>query len=218
MKTLRILIADDHDVVREGVRALLAPRNNWRICGEAVNGREAVAKAKQLKPHVVVLDLSMPELNGLDATRQIRKAQPQTEVAILTMHESETLAQEALAAGARAFVVKSNAKLQLIPAVEALARHEPFPTSAVSASVLDGLLHPEGRTANPRAGRDRLTSREREIVQLIAEGKTSKEVAATLGVSVRTVGTHRANLMSKLNLRSATQVVRYALREKIIQG
>jgi len=217
MKTLRILIADDHDIVREGVRALLVPQKHWQICGEAVTGREAMDMAKQLKPDVVVLDFSLPELNGLEVTRQIHKELPQTEVVILTMHESETLAREVFAAGARAFVVKTNARRQLVAAVEAVARHEPFLTSMVSAVALDGFLYPEGRAVDASDACVRLTPREREIVQLIAEGKSSKEIATALRVSVKTVDAHRANAMRKVNVHSASQLVLFAVRNRIVR-
>jgi DNA-binding NarL/FixJ family response regulator len=167
VKTLRILIADDHDIVRQAVRAFLAPHLNWQICGEAVTGREAVAKAKQLKPDVAVLDFSMSELNGLDATRQIRDALPNTEVLIFTMYESETLARELLAAGAHGFVVKTDARRQLIPAVEALARHECFFSPRVSGLALGRCLHRESRTGRTRTppthgrGQDRQENRGR---------------------------------------------------------
>jgi DNA-binding NarL/FixJ family response regulator len=217
MKTLRILIADDHDIVREGVRTLLAPHKDWQVCGEAVTGRQALHLAKQLKPDVVVLDFSLPEVNGLEVTRQIHKELPQTEVLILTMHESETLAREVFAAGARAFVVKTNSKCQLVPAVEALARHEPFLTSALSALALDGFLYPEGRPMDVRDAHVRLTSREREIIQLIAQGQSSKEIATALAVSVKTVDAHRANIMRKVNVHSASQLVLFAVRNRIVQ-
>lgn len=218
MKALRILIADDHDIVREGLRRLLQSQPRWSICDEAANGREAVTKAKLLKPDVVVMDFSMPELNGLEATRQIRKALPRTEVLILTMHDSEPLAREILAAGARAFVLKTHAKAQLIPAVAALAEHKPYFDSKISALLLETFLDPSSRRAGASSATgDRLTPREREVVQLIAEGRTSKEVATRLNVSVKTVETHRTNIMNKLDLHSASQLVLYAVRHHIIQ-
>jgi DNA-binding NarL/FixJ family response regulator len=218
MKTVRILIADDHDVVREGLKALLAVRADFQVCGEAVTGREAVAQARELKPNVVVLDFSMPELNGLEATRQIRKALPDTEVLILTMHDSETLAREVLGAGARGFLLKTHAKRQLVAAVDALARHQPFFTGALSALVLDTFLHPDKHPAKGTAPADRLTSREREVIQLIAEGRTSKDIARQLGLSVKTVDAHRANIMGKLDLHSVSEVVLYAVRNRIVQA
>ena len=216
MKTIRILIADDHDIVREGLRRLLESKPKWMICDEAATGREAVSKAREHKPDVAVLDFSMPELNGLEATRQIRKLLPQTEVLILTMHDSEQLAREILEAGARGFVLKTHAKRQLVPAVLALSEHKTYFDSQVSALMLDAFLHPE-KAALKRGASGRLTSREREIVQLIAEGRTSKEVAAQLSVSVKTVEAHRANLMNKLNLHSTSQLVLYAVRNRIVQ-
>ena len=218
MKIVRILIADDHDVVREGLKTLLAARADFQVCGEATTGREAVAQARELKPHVVVLDFSMPELNGLEATRQIRKALPGIEVLILTMHDSETLAREVLAAGARGFLLKTHAKRQLVAAVDALARHQPFFTGALSALVLDTFLHPDKHPAKSSAPADRLTPREREVIQLIAEGRTSKDVALQLGLSVKTADAHRANIMRKLDLHSVSELVRYAVRNQIVQA
>ena len=217
MNTVRILIADDHDVVREGLKTLLAARADFEVCGEAATGREAVAKARELQPHVVVLDFSMPELNGLEATRQIRKARPGTEVLILTMHDSETLAREVLVAGARGFLLKTHAKRQLAAAVDALAQHQPFFTGELSALVLEAFLHPDQHPAKTGAPADRLTPREREIVQLIAEGRTSKDLALLLGLSVKTVDAHRANIMRKLDLHSVSELVLYAVRNQIVQ-
>lgn len=215
MKTLSILVADDHDIVREGLKTLLQSQPKWIVCDEASNGREAVEKTRQHKPDIVVLDFSMPELNGLEATRQIRKALPRTEVLILTMHDSEQLAREVLQAGARGYLLKTHAKKQLIPAVTALAEHQPYFDSRVSNLMLDTFLDPAKAAAEST---DRLTSREREIVQLIAEGRTSKEVAATLGLSAKTVEAHRANIMNKLDLHSTSQLVLYAVRNRIVQA
>ena len=163
------------------------------------------------------MDFTMPELNGLEATRQIRKALPNTEVLLLTMHESDQVARDVLAAGARGVLLKTDARRNLVPAVEALARHEPFLVGGLSATLLDAYLHPERQPAREPTPADRLTPREREIVQLISEGLTSKEVAARLDVSVRTVDAHRANVMSKLGLRSVSELVRYAIRNRIVQ-
>jgi DNA-binding NarL/FixJ family response regulator len=218
MKTVRILIADDHDVVREGLKALLAARADFQVCGEAATGREAVAQARALKPHVVVLDFGMPELNGLEATRQIRRALPDTEVLILTMHDSETLARAVLAAGARGFLLKTRARHQLVAAVDALAQHQPFFAGNLSALVLEAFLHPEKHPAKTGAPADRLTPREREVVQLIAEGHTSKDIALQLGLSVKTADAHRANVMRKLDLHSVSELVLYAVRNNIVQA
>jgi len=200
-----------------GLRRLLATQKDWQICGEAVTGLEAVDQARQLQPDIVILDFSMPGLNGVEATRQIRQVSPQTEVLILTMHDSETLAQEVLAAGARAFLVKTDTARHLVPAIEALARHEPFFTSTVSALVLNGFLHPRSHAAKGGASCGRLTPRECEVIQLLAKGKTNKKIAVALAVSVRTVDAHRANMMRKFDFHSVSQLVLYAVRNQIIQ-
>ncbi len=219
MKPLRILIADDHDVVRDGLRALLAPQEGWQICGEAASGPEAVSKALQLKPDVVLMDFALPEMDGLDATRRIRDALPETEVVILTMHDSAPLIREAFLAGAKAFVVKTDTRHHLIPAVESLAHHNLFLTSIASPVVLSGFLRSEKTTGDSsRQTRGKgLTRRQREIVQLIAEGSISKEIASKLGISVRTVEAHRVNIMRKLNLHSVSDLVRYAIGHHIIK-
>ena len=218
MKTLQILIADDHELVRKGLRAVLESQPGWKVCGEAINGRQAVELARQLGPDVIVLDVTMPELNGLEATRQILKAIPNAEVLILTMHESEKLVSELLAAGAHGYILKADTSRLLVSAVELLAQHQPFFTGKISEVVLSGYLNP-GRTKKDAAGPvQRLTAREREIVQLLAEGKTNKEVAVALGVNVKTVDAHRANVMHKLDLHSVTDLVRYAIRNQIIEA
>jgi DNA-binding NarL/FixJ family response regulator len=210
----RILIADDHEVVRQGLRKVLESQPDWVVCGEAVNGREAVAKTRELKPDVLVLDFAMPELNGLEVTRQVGAAHLQTEVLILTMHESEQLARELLAAGARGFVFKSDAGTTLVSAVQRLLEHRPYCTARLPPLVRESLLQPGPPEAGAPAG-NVLTAREREVVQLIAEGCSSKEVADALDISAKTVDTHRANLMRKLSIHSVSELVRYALREKI---
>lgn len=210
----RILIADDHEMVRLGLKKVLEARPDWAVCGEANNGREAVALAAELKPDIVVMDFSMPELNGLGATRQIRARLPHTEVLILTMHDSEELARETLAAGARGFVLKTDVSKTLVAAVENLSNHRPFFTAKVTEMMLGELLKERGPKA---AAGKRLTGREREIVQLIAEGRRTKEVASALGITVKTAETHRANIMRKLELHSANELVRYAIRNRIVQ-
>jgi DNA-binding NarL/FixJ family response regulator len=216
MKTTQILIADDHELVRKGLRAVLESQPGWKVCGEAINGRQAVELAKQLGPDVIVLDVTMPDLNGLEATRQIRKAIPQAEILILTMHESEQLVGEMLAAGAHGYILKADTSRLLVSAIESLAQHKPFFTGKVSEVVLNGYLN-RGDVTNSAAGLlEHLTPREREIVQLLAEGKTNKEVAVALGVSIKTVDAHRANVMHKLRLHSVTDLVRYAIRNQII--
>ncbi len=215
---VRILVADDHQVVRTGLRALLESKTGWQVCAEASNGREAVEKASQLKPDVAVLDIGMPLLNGVEATRQIRRLSPQTEILILTMHDSEQLVQEVLGAGAHGYILKDDADRNLVAAVDALRRHKPYLSSRVS-DVASGVGAPlgEGSRTSPHS-RSRLTPREREIVQLLAEGKSNKEIAGFLGISVKTAETHRANIMLKLDFHSITELVRYAVRNKIIQS
>ena len=215
MSSLGIVIVDDHAVVRRGVRALLESQPGWKVLGEAVTGREAVELAKRLQPDVVVMDLSLPELNGLDAARQILKDSPRTEILVLTMHHSEELARDVLQAGARGYVLKSDADQSLIAAVENLRQHKPFLTSTVTEFVLDDYVHrTEEESASPAA----VTPREREIIQLLAEGRSNKETASALGVSVKTVEAHRANIMRKLRLKSVSDLVRYAIRNKIVQA
>jgi len=214
MSTLRILIADDHEVARRGIRALLETHPGWQVCGEAVDGREAVALAQQLKPDLVLLDIAMPGLNGLDATRQILAAAPQTRVLILTMHDSEQVVREVLAAGALGFLLKSDAGRDLVAAVEALQHRRTFFTTRVAQLVLEGYLHPVAD--GDHASRGVLTPREREVIQLLAEGKTTKEVAVTLNLSVKTAETHRTNLMRKLDLHSVVDLTLYAVRNGIV--
>jgi DNA-binding NarL/FixJ family response regulator len=215
---VRILIADDHHVVRTGLRALLESKTGWQVCAEAANGREAVEKAGQLKPDVAVLDIGMPLLNGVEATRQIRKLSPKTEILILTMHDSELLVQEVLGAGAHGYILKDDADRNLIAAVDALRRHKPYLSSRVSEAASKTAQPAGDGWAFNRSSRSRLTPREREVLQLLAEGKSNKEVAEILQISVKTAETHRANIMLKLDFHSVTELVRYAVRNKIIQS
>lgn len=217
MKTVNILIADDHGLLREGLKTRITSRPGWRICAEADNGRQAVELAKEHQPDLAVLDIGMTELNGIDAARQIRQACPQTTVLILTMQESDELIRDALAAGARGFLFKSDAAQLLVPAVEALLAGKPYFTSRVSDLVLAGFLNPNLSAGADSAVNGRLTAREREVVQLLAEAHTSKEIAVRLGVSVKTIDAHRANVMRRLNLHSIAELVRYAVRNKIIE-
>jgi DNA-binding NarL/FixJ family response regulator len=207
---LRILIADDHEMVRQGLRRVLGTRPNWEICGEAANGLEALDLARKLKPDVVVMDLSMPQLGGLAATREIRKALPETEVIILTMHDWEPLIREVLAAGARGYLLKSDAGTVLLAAVESASRRQSYFTPKVGDFVLRGFLKPApaADASPPRGG---LTPREEHVLSLVTEGLSSKEIARTLGLSVKTVETHRSNFMRKLDLHSVGAVVRYGL-------
>jgi DNA-binding NarL/FixJ family response regulator len=215
---LRIFIADDHEVVRKGLISLLEAQPDWQVCGEAADGREAIDKAAALKPDVMILDIGMPSLNGLEATRQILKTNPNAKILILTLHDSDSVVREVLNAGARGFLLKSDAARDLVAAVEALRRDKTYFTSKVAAMVLEGYLKGGGNPA-PSAtqiGRNRLTPREREIVQLLAEGKSTKEVAVTLGLSVKTAETHRSNIMRKLQIHSVSDLVLYAVRNNIV--
>lgn len=215
MNNLRILIADDHDIVRKGLRMLLEEHPGWEVCGEARSGREAVERAAELTPHVVVIDVSMPDLNGLEATRQIRKSCPKTEVLVITYHDSDEMAGEVLDAGARGYVLKSDSNRDLVHAVEALSQHKPFFTARVTEIFL---ANRGSRITDPAESmRNRLTMREREILQLLAEGKTTKEVASALGIAIKTSDTHRSNIMRKLDAHSVAELVRYAIRNKVVE-
>jgi DNA-binding NarL/FixJ family response regulator len=215
MKPLRILIADDHSLVRRGVRALLESRPGWHVCGEAVNGKEAVEQAKRLKPDTIVMDISMPEMNGLEATRYIRGAMPECEVVVLSMHESEEMAREVMKAGARAFVLKSDLDRNLLAAIESLRQHKTYLSPSLAEMLIEGYLKSSSRPVN---GQSPLTARQRTVVRLLALGKTNKEVAAALGISVKTVEAHRTQIMSRLNLQSFSELVRYAVRQGIVDA
>ncbi len=208
----RIMIADDHEVVRSGLRKILESQPKWEVVGEASDGKDAVAKALELKPDIAVLDYALPLVNGIEATRQIRARQPRTEVLIFTMHDNETLIRDLLAAGARGFLLKSDAKRFLLAAIESLALHKPFFTAKVSEALLDFFLK------RPGHAQFALTPRERGVVQLIAEGHSNKQIANVLNISLKTVETHRAAVMRKLNLSSSASLVRYAIRNKIIEA
>ncbi len=216
MSSVQIIVADDHEVVRRGVKSLLESHPGWTVVAEAATGREAVDQVKRCNPDVVILDITMPELNGLEATRQILKVAPQTEILILTLHESAQLIRSVLEAGARGYVLKSDAGRNLIDAVEAVSEHKAFFTSNVAATVLDGYLKTDKRKTGAKPDSHALTPREREIIQLLAEGKSNKEVATTLGISVHTAETHRTNIMRKLEVHSVSELVRYAIRQNIV--
>jgi DNA-binding NarL/FixJ family response regulator len=214
MKSARILIADDHELVRRGLVAELSQVPGWSVVAAAENGRDAVALEAELKPDVVVLDLTMPELNGLEATRRILAADPSARVLILTAHESEQLVREVLSAGAQGYVLKSDAGRTLVAALEALLDGRSFFTSNVARMVLDGYLRSE--PADPGMHQT-LSAREREIVQLLAEGNSNKDIARALEISVKTAETHRSNIMRKMGFASLPELVRYAIRNKIIE-
>lgn len=214
---MRILIADDHDVMREGMRSVIEQHPGWEVCGVASTGREAVAKATELEPDIVIMDMTMPELNGLDAAVQIKRRVPQTEILMFTAHESDNLIRDAFEAGVKSFILKSEAHHFLVQAIESLARHKPFFTSKVSEILFSNILNRVAGSREATTPGQRLSPREREIVQLIADGKSNKEVADALSISVRTAETHRASILRKLNLDSVAALVRYAIRNKIIE-
>lgn len=214
---VRVLLADDHDVVRSGLRAILHAHGKFEVCGEASDGREAVDLAASLKPDVVVIDVNMPVLNGVEAARKIIATLPRVEVLFLTANHSEEVARAALLAGARGFMVKTDAARELISAIETVSAHRPYLTSAVSDLVLAGFLGREQGAPKETAGaRGALTQREREVLQLVAEGRSNKEIATALSIGVKTVETHRANVMTKLELHTVADLVRYAIRNGII--
>ena len=215
MKKLRILIADDHGLVRRGARAVLHSRHGWRVVGEAASGREAVQKAIELKPDVAVVDIGMPELDGVEVTRQIREAVPGTKVLVLTMHESDQMVRRALDAGASGYLLKSDFTDCLAKAVKAIAGGKRFLTPKVSEIVLDGFLNRNNQHQRGDRVAARTTPREIEIIRLLAQGKSNKEIAAELGIAVRTVETHRAKIMFKLGLHSLAELIHYAIRHGI---
>jgi DNA-binding NarL/FixJ family response regulator len=214
---IRVLLADDHALMRRGIRDLLEGDKEIEVVGEAADGREATQLTQKLKPDVLIMDLTMPELNGLDAIRHIRKDCPEVELLVFSMHDSEELIREVFSAGARGYVLKSDAALYLIDAVRSLAEGKPFFTPRISEAILHSLTavgsHPRGEPS----AKGPLSSREREILQLLAENKSNKEIATRLGISVRTVETHRRSVMQKLNANSIVELVHYAIRNGIVQ-
>ena len=214
MRKMRILVADDHDVVRRGVRSLLESRSVWEICGEATTGREAIEKAKRLKPDAILLDVTMPDCSGLDAIPEILKADPETKIVVLTMHDSGQIASRALAVGAKAVVLKSDAARDLILALEAIAKGKPFLSPNVTRILVNEIRdRPDGASSISA-----LTKREIEVLKLVAEGQSNKEVAGALGISPRTVDAHRARIMDKLNLRSLSELVHFAIRNNLVEA
>ncbi|MDA9528027.1 response regulator [Bradyrhizobium sp. CCBAU 25338] len=207
----RILVADDHEVVRSGLRAIVETRSNWIVCGEAINGEQAVALALETRPDIAIIDYSMPLMNGLAVSRRLRSLHLRTEVLVLTMHETEELLTEAISAGVRGFLFKSDARKHLISAIEALLDGKPYFTSVL----LEKLLHEYQVNARNQSAR-LLTSREQNVVQLIAEGHTNRSISAILKLSVKTVETHRASAMRKLGMSSTAELVRYAIRKKLV--
>jgi DNA-binding NarL/FixJ family response regulator len=221
MERLRILIADDHEVVRQGIVGMLTSRRDWEVCGQASDGREAIKMIEKLKPDLVILDITMPGLNGIDTARQVRKLMPDIKILIYSMHYAERLVQEVFQAGADGYVLKTDAGKHLVQSIETIMSGQRFVSSKVSEVIFEGFLRgssgasPSGEPA--QSTEERLSARERETVQLLAEGKSNKEVAAILGISPKTAETHRATIMRKLGLSTFSDLVRYAVRNGIIE-
>lgn len=215
MKKLRILIADDHGIVRKGLRLQLEQHEQFEVVGEANDGREAVRTAEQLAPDVVIIDIAMPNLNGVEATTQILKQNARTGVIILSMHSDEGYLRRALAAGARGYLLKDSADVDLYRAVEAVANGKSFFSPAIANTLLEDYMR-QLQQRGLEDSYDLLTDREKEVLQLLAEGKSNKEVAAALNLSIGTVETHRTHIMQKLDLHSTADIILYAVRKKII--
>ena len=217
MRNLRIVVADDHPLMRRGICDLLESEPGWKVVAEASNGREAVEAMTGSKPDVLVIDLAMPELNGLTATREILRALPKTEVVLLTMHNTEQVIREVLESGARGFVLKSDAGQNLVAAVKAVAGGKPFFTPNVADVVLKGYLRSNSKSGS-RANLPVLTTRELQVMQLLAEGKANKAVASAMQISVKTVEAHRSNINRKLSIKTTSELVRYAVRNGIVDA
>ena len=217
MNNVRVLVADDHEAVLEGVRALLEREAGLEVCGVASNGRDAITCATKTKPDVVVLDMTMPDLDGISAIRQIKRALPETEVVVYSAHSSEEVIEEAFEAGAKSYIGKAGTSRDLIDAIRSVAEHKPFFTPEISQILFGKFLGADGPK---KAGmsEQKLTPREREVVRLLAQSSSNKEIAAALGISVRTAETHRATLMRKLGIKSLAGLVRYAIRNNIIEA
>ena len=213
---LRILVADDHDIFRLGVKALIQSQPGWDICGEARTGLEAIAKAKELLPDIAILDIGMPDLDGLDAAKRIREESAKTEILILSGHYSDQLIREIVDMGVRGYILKSDSDRDLVIAMETLATHKPFFTRYATEMIHSKFSSGQRLTKVPQALGDRLTAREREVVKLLTEGMKCNKVASTLGISPKTVETHRSNVMRKLELHNMNELVRYAVRNRII--
>ena len=209
---VRIVIADDHEVVRSGLRSIVECHEGWEVVGEAENGKVALTASLATKPDILITDYSLPLMNGVEVTRQVRQRLPKTEVLMFTMHDTDAIVSEALSAGARAFLLKSDAKKHLVSAIESLAHHKPFFTGRLSERMLDSYLAKQNGKPGPV-----LTPRERMVVQLIAEGNSNKDISTILSVSIKTVESQRAAAMRKIEVTSTAGIVRYAIRNRIIE-
>ncbi len=215
MKAVRIFLVEDHEIVRQGLRTLLGGFPGWEVCGEAGSAGEAVEKVRVLSPDVVVMDISLPDYSGIDAIGEILGIAPKTLVLVLSMHEASQFVRDALRAGARGYVFKSDPGRDIVRAIQSIVEGTTFLSSGVCSLVLTEFVSDQ-RAASRPAERDILTARERSILRLLAEGRANKEVAARLGISVRTVETHRSRIMSKLRVRSVGELVRYAVRNNLV--
>jgi DNA-binding NarL/FixJ family response regulator len=218
MKQLRILIADDHEFVRCRIRGILRLQRGWKVTGEATNGREAVEKATMLKPDVAIIDFGMPELDGLQATRRIRQAAPNTEIVMLTMHESGQMVRRVMGAGALGYVLKSDLARCLVKAVRDASKGRRFLSPKVSEIVMEGFLTSESQPARAEESQAKLTPRELQVIRLLAEGRTNRDISTELQITVRTVETHRAKIILKLGLHSVGELIQYAIRKKMIMA
>jgi DNA-binding NarL/FixJ family response regulator len=216
VSVIRVLLAEDHTLVRKGLRALLDDEMGIDVVGEAQDGREAVEMAEQLRPDIVLMDITMPALNGLEATRQIKAQSPDARVLVLTRHANEEYIYQVLRAGASGYVVKQAAPAELVMAIQAVYRGDTFLSPTVSGKVVEEYIRRAEAIVSSEDSYDRLTPREREVLQLIAEGRTSPEIAEMLHISVKTVGHHRTNLMNKLDIHSTAELTQYAIRKGVI--
>jgi DNA-binding NarL/FixJ family response regulator len=215
MRKIRVMLADDHTILREGIKGLLEKADDIEVVGEAGDGSEAVAKAQQLSPDVVLMDITMPGMNGLEATRQIKVLKPEIKVLILTMHESNQYISQFLRSGASGYVLKDTAASELAGAIRAVDAGNAFLYPSIARKLLDGYLQRPEEGGESESD-DGLTEREREVLKMVAEGRTNREIAETLSLSIRTVQAHRANLMGKLHMHDRTELVRYAIRKGLI--
>jgi DNA-binding NarL/FixJ family response regulator len=215
VEKIRVILADDHTILRDGIRSLLADEADIQLIGEAEDGRAAVRMACELRPDIVIMDIAMPLLNGLEATRQIKRHLPETEVLILSMHDNEEYIRQVLAAGAMGYILKDAAARELIEAIKTVRRGEAVLSSAITRLVIEDYLR--WGDVQPQDENSNLTPREREVLQLIAEGYTNKEIAGILCLSIKTVQAHRANLMGKLGLHDRGELIKYAIQKKIIE-